>query len=346
MDGNEPTSLSSISPTETTTKTLNEIGNTASLSSWSNVERVVAAAFCYPIIATCSHNGAISIYMVQGKPSKGSQNWCRLLHTLYGTPPSSPIGISLEKISSSISTELKGIRWRILVSFGLELYDGSWTVRLQETEFSEHQILHSTEIGAEGGDTAETGEKFDGDEGYSSSPSGYSKYISPTSHGRVGPISGISISWPFVVTTHSENTLNVFQLDRRLERGNTQKSTIEGQQPKLLKRRLRFHHLSTLYGHCGAVSSVSIESRSGRLVSASMDRSIKIWTTTVMNHEDLLEQRRVHQCVVSISDIDKSWTESGQVTKEEGSGLIWVGSDDEKIVSMSFDGVVKVWQFS
>ncbi|KAF9362025.1 hypothetical protein BGX26_006542 [Mortierella sp. AD094] len=332
---------------------LREIGNTVHLSAWSEVGGIVAASFHYPILTTCSDDGAISIYMIHEEPSISQPNhWCRLLHRLHGTSTGSPIGISLDRISLIGNTN----RWRALVSFGLELYDGSWTVRLQETEFDERYILRSIEIGT---DAHQDGEKIDMEGRYGSSFPDYfkpsppdtatSSYIPSAGHVRIGSISAISISWPFVVTTHSDNTLNVFQMERKSDwdsdSGQKYFASQQYAHSSSHKEILRFKHLSTLYGHCGAVSSVSIESQSGRLVSASMDRSIKVWTMMMKNQEDQLEQQRVHRCVVSMSDINKSWTESGQVTKEEGLGLTWVGSDDEKIVSMNCDGTVKVWQF-
>ncbi|KAF9117108.1 hypothetical protein BGX27_003570 [Mortierella sp. AM989] len=339
---------------------LREIGNTASLPAWSEVGRIVTASFHFPILTTCSADGVISIYMIQEKSSSGHSNhWCRLLHRLYGTSTGSPIGISLEQIGAGPGKSSAN-SWRALVSFGLELYDGSWTLRLQETEFDERYILRSVETGTEEDNSHQDGEEIE-TEGKCDQP--FPTYFKPTipgttsdcipsaGHVRIGSISSISISWPFVVTTHSDNTLNVFQMTRKSDRSSKsgQKPHTGSQQHTVSsshKEPLRFQHLSTLYGHCGAVSSVSIESRSGRLVSASMDRSIKVWTMAMKNQEDQLEQQRVHQCVVSMSDINKSWTEGGQVTKEEGLGLIWVGSDDEKIVSMNCDGTVKVWQFS
>lgn len=333
---------------------LQEIGHTVHLPAWSDVGRIESAAFCYPILTTCSDDGAISIYKLETDLTTGPQHWCRLLHRLYGSSPESPIGISLERIkpmSNSLSDNSgEASSWRALVSFGLELYSGSWTMRLQEIEFDEHFIHHSTEIGAL--DHSKV------DEGYASPLSGMDGFCHKVyGYAEIGSISAVSISWPLVVTAHRDNTMNVFQMMRRpLDPQDTTTTTVTTMtkdhptsslsKPSVRKEPLQFRHVSILYGHCGAVSSVSIESRSGRLVSASMDRSIKIWTIPAYPHERPLEKPRLHRCSVSLSDINKSWTEGGQVNKEEGLGLIWVGSDEEKIVSMNCDGTVKVWQFS
>ena len=329
---------------------LREIGHTVDLSAWSDVGKIVSVAFRYPILTTCSEDDAISIYKLEtDSTATNPQHWCRLLHRLYGSPMESPIGISLEKIkpvSSSLSdtTPHGDDTWRVLVSFGVELFSGSWTMRLQEIEFDEHKLLHSTEMGAS-----------DYGEGYVPTLSGLAAFICGKTNGyaEIGSISAVSISWPLVVTAHRDNTMNVFQMTRSSSVDQDTTTATEhptthslSNKPNVRKGQLQFRHVSTLYGHCGAVSSVSIESRSGRLVSASMDRSIKIWTIPASPHERPLEKPRLHRCSVSLSDIDKSWTESGQVTKEEGLGLIWVGSDEEKIVSMNCDGTVKVWQFS
>ncbi|KAF8932328.1 hypothetical protein BGZ58_007107 [Dissophora ornata] len=343
--------------------TLRELGNTADLPVWSDVAPIQTVSFHYPILTTCAEDGTISIYLIETESTDSLSHWCRLLHRLYGTSTGSPIEIALERITpvSNMSSACgAGGHWRALVSFGLELYDSSWTVRLQEIEFDEHYILYSAEIGTDGDNAGQDSEHMDTDEAYDSpfptyfkSPMSGSEPSSCTrslGHARIGSISAISISWPFVVTTHSDNTMNVFQMTRNADWDIGGTHALDGRrfyQPlNVYKGRLHFQHLSTLYGHCGAVSSVSIESRSGRLVSASMDRSIKVWSMTMEIHEDQLEQQRVHRCSVSMSDINKSWTEGGQVTKEEGLGLIWVGSDEEKIVSLSCDGTVKVWQFS
>ncbi|KAK3816649.1 MAG: hypothetical protein J3Q66DRAFT_343099 [Benniella sp.] len=338
---------------------LREIGHTVDLSAWSDVGKIVSVAFRYPILTTCSEDDAISIYKLEtDTTATNPQHWCRLLHRLYGSPMESPIGISLEKIKpvssqppETTTTITHGEdTWRVLVSFGVELFSGSWTMRLQEIEFDEHKILHSTEMGAS-----------DHGEGYVPSLSGLAAFICGKTNGyaEIGSISAVSISWPLVVTAHRDNTMNVFQMTRSNVDQDTATATTTtttttehptthslSNKPNARKGQLQFRHVSTLYGHCGAVSSVSIESKSGRLVSASMDRSIKIWTIPASPHERPLEKPRLHRCSVSLSDINKSWTESGQVTKEEGLGLIWVGSDEEKIVSMNCDGTVKVWQFS
>ncbi|KAG0213732.1 hypothetical protein BGX28_003676 [Mortierella sp. GBA30] len=355
----------------TDTESIREIGRTQDLQAWSDVGSIQSAAFRYPIVATCSSGGVLSIYRVvavaasaQGPRSPHAQPWCVLMHRLYGTETRSPVQLELERIATSGShAKVDGLeksRWRALVSFGLELYDGSWTVRLQEIEFDEHAILHSAETGTQDDDIDLRDSAGAGaDEGYDSP---FPSFFQPTNaesepsdclpavgHGRIGSISAISIAWPLVVTTHSDNTMNVFQMAHNKDRDKGKGAAtreIFGFEHYSRNKGIRFQHLSTLYGHCGAVSSVSIESGSGRLVSASMDRSIKVWTMTVKNQEDRVEQQRVHQCSVSMSDINNSWTESGRVTKEEGLGLVWVGSDEEKIVSMNCDGTIKVWQFS
>ncbi|KAG0356325.1 hypothetical protein BGZ54_000767 [Gamsiella multidivaricata] len=399
-DQNEP-----LDNDDAHTPTLREIGNTVDLPAWSDVGQIQTASFLHPILTTCSIDGTVSIYILNSEsPTDETRPWCRLLHRLYGTSTASPIGIALEQIPTSSPSSLSlslssvenknpmamAVRWRALLSFGLELYDASWTLRLQEIEFDERSILHSLEIGTADGHGSDEGIDADADEGYGS-PFSYPHHHHPYyfksamtaaygsgsgleashpaiehghGHGRIGSISAISISWPFVVTTHSDNTMNVFLMARTPTGSNPTCGQNHGvhrsdEAPSPLNRvtlrrvRLKFQHLSTLYGHCGAVSSVSIEAQSGRLVSASMDRSIKVWTMTTKDQDDPLDhqlehqqQERVHRCSVSMSDIDKSWTESGQVTKEEGLGLVWVGSDEEKIVSMNCDGTVKVWQFS
>ncbi|KAG9324754.1 hypothetical protein KVV02_005345 [Mortierella alpina] len=348
----------------TDTATLREIGSTSSLQSWSSVGGIRSAAFQYPILTTCTDGGVISIYKItaeQDSTPHSSAPWCTLLHRLYGVDTGSPVQIELERVRAPMDEKQLGFekaRWRALVSFGLELHDGSWTVRLQEIEFDNHSILHSTETGTAGEDEDVTipYESTGHDEGYDSpfpsfSQSTLSEEAGPSTcqrtvgHGRIGVISALSIAWPLVVTTHSDNTMNVFQMTRDSGRNETAGQTLA---PSRYDRqqRIRFRHLSTLYGHCGAVSGVSIEPQSGRLVSASMDRSIKVWTMASKNRQERVETQRVHRCTVSMSDINNSWTESGRVTKEEGLGLIWVGSDEEKIVSMNCDGTIKVWQFS
>ncbi|KAF9395694.1 hypothetical protein CPC16_007340 [Podila verticillata] len=363
-------------PLEENFPTMVEIGATTQLVAWSEVGAVQSACFRYPIMTTCSQeDGAISIYRIQEKEHGANgdpQHWCRLLHRLYGTPTQSPVEMELSQISSAgseVSTEVgqasgSGRRlgvWRILASFGLELFDNSWTVRVQEIEFDDLRILLSKETGAEGESTTTSM-----DPTLAFQEPSESSFWCPepmVDHPRIGAISALSVSWPYVVTTHSDNTLNVFQMYRvATGRGGQGSGSSAQSKGTKLRPRLAFQHMSTLYGHCGAVSSVSIEPGSGRLVSASMDRSIKIWTlmtaskragdarrlgssSSVSRYQQHL-QRRQYQCSVSMSDINKSWTKAGQVTMEEGQGLVWIGADEEKVVSMSYDGSIKVWQFS
>ncbi|KAG0070412.1 hypothetical protein BGZ92_004483 [Podila epicladia] len=341
-----------------------EVGTTTQLVAWSEVGAVHSACFRYPVVATCSQeDGAISIYRIQGMESGANaedpQHWCRMLHRLYGTPTQSPVEMELSQISSAGQDSPTGSRlgvWRILAGFGLELYEGnSWTVRVQEVEFDELAILLSKETGAEGESSTSVDPALAFQEQDASSLG--SMCSEPVvDHPRIGAISALSISGPYVVTTHSDNTLNVFQMYRVAgRRGGGGQGKGNKQRPQLV-----FQHMSTLYGHCGAVSSVSIEPVSGRLVSASMDRSIKIWTlvpapikrswergssSSSFSRQRQYRQRQ-YQCSVSMSDINKCWTKAGQVTKEEGQGLVWIGADEEKVVSMSCDGSIKVWQFA
>ncbi|KAF8945858.1 hypothetical protein BGZ47_001817 [Haplosporangium gracile] len=361
---------------ETRTTTLREIGNTMDLPAWSDVGGIQSASFLYPILTTSSDDGTISIYKVQedhshslGHPDE-PRHWCRLLHRLYGSSPLSPVEMELRPVVAQQPPSFEHERqfkevtrplWRALITFGLQLLDGSWTVRLQEIEFDEQFIQHSIETGVE--DESDFGRaasyqevsKGDGDdedETYqrsgipSSSAESFSTRLDSAGHARIGTISAITISSPYVVTTHPDNTMNVFHMARPPSI-KTQKQAAEREGGgSIYPKPIRFRHLSTLYGHCGAVSSVAIESRSGRLVSASMDRSIKVWTMVGRNQYDQLEQRRVHQCALSMNDLNQSWTLGARVSKEEGLGLVWVGTDDEKIVSMNSDGTVKVWLFS
>ncbi|KAF9086553.1 hypothetical protein BGX23_008800 [Mortierella sp. AD031] len=347
---------------------LREIGNTADLPAWSDVGRIQSASFLYPILTTCSDDGTISIYKIQEDHQRSlvdphaPRHWCRLLHRLYGSSPLSPVEMELKHVISpspppSTSTNFEQEqdkdtarpRWRVLVTFGIQRLDGSWTVRLQEIEFDEQFICHSIETGVEDEQTS-TDQDGGEEETYlhsgvaPSSAKSSSACLESAGHARIGDISAITISSPYIVTTHPDNTMNVFHMAR----ASTAKTGAGPKQAGVspYSKPVRFRHLSTLYGHCGAVSSVAIESRSGRLVSASMDRSIKVWTMIGRNQHDQIEQRRVHQCSLSMSDLNKSWTQGAQVNKEEGLGLVWVGSDDEKIVSMNCDGTVKVWLFS
>ncbi|KAG0053254.1 RNA-dependent ATPase rok1 [Gryganskiella cystojenkinii] len=411
---------------------LREIGNTTSLPAWSSEDRIQSAALHYPILVTCSNDGAISIYKIQDQYDPAAQEfettttkdpWCRLLHRLYGIASESPVEISLEQIrpgkssqhnddtdvattslSTSKETSNKGSSWRAIISFGLQLLDGSWTVRLQEIGFDNLFIHYSNETGTESAISISDGggpnfeqqqyqpqhpslaqhanyddtvyghftnltEMCESDFAFLSSSSATACTTPFDNQVRVGAISSMAISWPFVVTTHRDNTMNVFQMTRQRTHSDQSSKSSTASAATLGSKgasrlRLRFEHLSTLYGHCGAVSSVAIEPRSGRLVSAGMDRSIKVWALTLQprrtqatlksssssrsNYQgpSSLSTPRTHQCIVSMSDINKSWTETGKVTMEEGLGLIWVGSDEDKIVSMNCDGTVKVWQFS
>ncbi|KAF9581839.1 hypothetical protein BGW38_001010, partial [Lunasporangiospora selenospora] len=360
--------------------------------------RIRSGYFRYPVLATFSDDGVISIYRIQ---DTGSESWCRRLFRLYGTVVRSPIEMELKRLAppappsqasgdeskSEPPSQVRIGRWRLQISYGVELYDGSWTVRVQEIEFEDEVLIRSVDVGADedvtenatfqnpseaasdtsGGDMDYGGgggrmhDWMIGGQGGIGSGWTTDKQRRPTltaaasfrlsaalgqdplfcgltssslTQARINSIATISIAYPLVVTTHNDNTMNVFSMTR-------ERPGLPGREDLCHKDRLRLEHVSTLYGHCGAVSSVSIEARSGRLVSASMDRSIKVWTMTFKE-----SRQWVHQCTVTMNDINKSWTENGQMTKEEGLGLVWVGSDDEKIVSMNCDGTVKVWQFS
>ncbi|KAG0276220.1 hypothetical protein BGZ95_007817, partial [Linnemannia exigua] len=224
--------------------TLREIGNTMDLPAWSDVGGIQSASFLYPILTTCSDDGSISIYKIQedhqelSDPSE-PRHWCRLLHRLYGSSPLSPVEMELLPIfaqhqaSFSSTTRFEQDqqqnddnttrpRWRALITFGLQLMDGSWTVRLQVIEFDEQFIRHSTETGIEDDSALEDAgvarqqENGNGDRGEEpflhsripSSADSLGSRLESAVHARIGTISAITISSPYVVTTHPDNTMN------------------------------------------------------------------------------------------------------------------------------------------
>ncbi|KAF9973350.1 hypothetical protein BGZ73_003427 [Actinomortierella ambigua] len=432
------TTTLSISTSDPMPIAIREIGTWNSDVVDAKSSKLRSSCFHYPMVTTYCTNGTLSIFKVSSTTEKSAASpstWCRLLHRMHGRIGESPVEMEVEEVAKQQEPlwrqqhqhqqqqqqqqQSNTTRWLVRLAFGVPLLDGSWTMRLQEIELDDYQILDCGEIGsgsyhrsrqqnpafAGWDDSTHDFEMRDGDD------HGGEELDYEESHSlaTVTPIASISLASPYLVTTHRDNTMNVFRIQRRRRGrswGKTSSSSSSSSIPwkahaAPMVSRLKFWHMSTLYGHCGAVSSASIDARLGRLVSASMDRSVKIWrigksdghdedTSTPMHRyyhhrehqrmpvpsalamEQAMEQSMdgsekggedTHDeswpledgfdeedydpdCLVSMSVNDNSWVRSKRINHDEGVGLAWIGSDDEKIVSVSVDGMIRVWRFT
>ncbi|KAF9163148.1 hypothetical protein DFQ26_002902 [Actinomortierella ambigua] len=417
--------------------TIREIGTWNSDVVGEKNSKLQSSCFRYPMVVTYCTSGTLSIFKVSSaaeRAASSSSTWCRLLHRMHGQVGESPVEMEVEEVAKQQQQQQQqqksgATRWHVRLAFGVPLLDGFWTVRLQEIELDDYRILDCGEIGSGsyrrhrpknpaaafagwGGLSSKPGDLHrqdfemngDGDEGMDDEETEYLR--ESHSLATVAPIASISLASPYLVTTHRDNTMNVFRIQRRRRQQQQQpwakaSSSVPPQSNTMSTiNRLEFWHMSTLYGHCGAVSSASIDARLGRLVSASMDRSVKIWRigksdghdedhSTPMHryyhHKDhqrlpvpsasdiaqAMEQgaentARGHgdayepwpfgdeydvedydpDCLVSMSVNDNSWVRSKKINHDEGVGLAWIGSDEEKIVSVSLDGMIRVWRFT
>ncbi|KAG0239188.1 hypothetical protein BGW41_007879 [Actinomortierella wolfii] len=415
----------SSSSVKSTSATIREIGTWNHDIVDEKSSKMRSSCFHYPLVVTYCTNGVLSIFRVSSaskndvSSSVSSPSWCKLLHQMHGRVGESPVEMEVEEIAQMSQQHKQlysnGTQWLLRLAFGVPLIDGSWTMRLQEFELDQNRILDCIEIGsgsyhhrrrparpAFAADWASKSDFHQEDVAMDAYEDEEAEYVMEAhSLATVAPIASICLASPYLVTTHRDNTMNVFRIRRRRRRQRSlEHQGTRGSSP-LEKPTVEFWHKSTLYGHCGAVSSASIDARLGRLVSASMDRSVKIWrigksdgttdetTSTTSMHryyhhrdhqrkpvpsasaiaqemevdaedqydrngdvfdswssEDEDEDDYDPDCLVSMSVNDNSWVRSKKINRDEGVGLAWIGSDDEKIVSVSVDGMIRVWRFT
>lgn len=92
-------------------------------------------------------------------------------------------------------------------------------------------------------------------------------------------VTSIEYSSPYVITTRSDNTLDVY----RVSSSSTSTSLASPPHSSLPRKtsrdssHLRIEHVRTLFGHTAAVSAVALDSSTGRVVSGGVDGRVKVW---------------------------------------------------------------------
>ncbi|PKC05487.1 hypothetical protein RhiirA5_420859 [Rhizophagus irregularis] len=304
---------------------------------------LIACALHFPVLVTCTEDFELSIYFIDYKSEVNTllssdeksigRVECRLVHQLRSFVCWTPVEISVECITTD-STQCTSMNyepqdsWKAIVAYSAPLYGGGWTVGIQEIKFSATRLISTRHC--------------------SSLPSfipilSENNFTDNIEQFSFAPITTITYNSGQLVTAHCDNTLQVYYV---LEQGT----------------KLECKHKCTLYGHTGSVMSVALDEH-GKLITGSMDHSIKIWDlgwNLVKNNErrrskdydndakdinyhhslyrdtefstvGITAKRKKHgECIVTLNDSSNNIREF----EKYNLGIKWVGFDEGRIVSV------------
>ncbi|KAG9305556.1 hypothetical protein G9A89_003619 [Geosiphon pyriformis] len=312
-----------------------------------------------PILITCTRDFILSIYLISEKekltpeniknnqsPSIKNNFDCHLLHQLKSYVCWAPVDITLEEYSSN-DEDNNEIAWKATVAYAVPVYGGGWTVGVQEIKFNMNSILSTIHCSP----LPPSGSIFDGPFLRNSCSHSPRSSIS-TSVRSFAPITTIKYNAAYLITAHSDNTLQVYHVLHTDDRDG-----------------LECKHVHTLYGHTGSVTTVAIDS-DGKLVTGAMDESIKIWdlsgrvaientkrTSINENRETngltsshflhggfqtigmAAERKRNGECIVTLNNIDTDTDDYyNRINHGRKAGVKWLDFDEGRIVSVSGGG--------
>lgn len=134
-------------------------------------------------------------------------------------------------------------------------------------------------------------------------------------------VTGIEFSWPFIITSRSDNVIDLFLLSSPTPSAtSTSTSTSRSTNPTLTPQPpartnlppLKLHHFKSLYGHTSSVESVAIKNGGLRCVSGGRDGRIRVWSLGLDELSDprpcdsMMERADGRESVVDVFDHSSS----------------------------------------
>ncbi|KAI8139256.1 hypothetical protein BJV82DRAFT_522236 [Fennellomyces sp. T-0311] len=263
------------------------------------VGRIVSIGVCYPMVLTCSSDMRLSAFCIE--PTDHAAN-ARLLYELQSHIRWHPISVDLDRCDDQSD------RWRAMICFGMPVGLNASSVGVQEVILSSETFVSSRHCAALGPEDM---------------------FFAPTSPGRtrpdnLQPITGISYSEPYLVTSHPNNTIKQYHV-------------------LFSKDKMELCYVQTLYGHTSKVCALSLDASIGRLVSG--DRfGLKVWDISCSGKSNY---------IVSINGTTGQRATSGSVPFRD---MEWLQFDSDKIVAVVRDEdakaitrekvSVRIWSFA
>lgn len=268
-----------------------------------------------PLLVTCSSSFTLRMYRIRDQPRKVDSDGEsapldveEIGPTWRSTETWAPVVLSLERetqrrASASIDLDEWGmplvydlnqderaLEFKVILAYSTPVYPSAWSVGVQEFSVTVPASFLSRR-------TVKQRHAF-------AVPAGSRRPItSPVlvrhrqqQHQR--PVTSIEYSFPYIITTRADNTLDVFSVDS----GSSSSS------------RLQVHHVRTLFGHTSRVSAVALDARSGRVVSGSADGQVKVWDLGV----DPNDERKRERPVVDIVEAEEAQQgDASRIEKDE-----------------------------
>ncbi|GAA5965646.1 hypothetical protein JCM3765_000912 [Sporobolomyces pararoseus] len=353
------TSLSLSSSSSSTS-----IYNSLTTSSSSPFEYVSLARFYFPLLVTCSNFFTLRFYKLEHHHHSHHHDHDHEENTLLQVIESEtplrtserwePVVLSLEKLKPRKSSRSSrgsekgrggGEDFKVSLAYSQPVFPNDWTVGLQEftikilsasssSSYSPSKPFEITTLQATTSSTISSESPLSS----ISTSSASTFYSNPFSSGGVGgalrrqsPITSIEYSRPFIVTSKTDNTIQVYRVFSSSSSSSRRKSRQgererEGEEEENLM--IKFE--KTLFGHTARVGSIALTSNSNnnnssssstsggfgttKIVSAGDDGSFKVWSIGAGGGggKSLKRRRTGSQCD----------GEEGEEVEEEEEGVI------------------------
>lgn len=257
----------------------------------STFDPVALARFHSPLLATCSRSFVLRFWRIEERDEKTSLE--EIEPSLRSRESWAPVVLTLKKVEGKEwEGELDewGVRevekkqkvkeevFKVTLAYSTPIFPDGWTVGVQEfvvrvpPSFSPLSTIASTlDINFRRPRPSFTTR-------HAIAPS-TSQHIPTPSRRQQQLVTAIEHSDPFIVTSRSDNTLDVFEVisepSTSTHRQSSAFNTVHLRNDELGDR-LRIVHRRTLFGHTARVTSVAIE-EGGRCVSGGDDGTVKVW---------------------------------------------------------------------
>lgn len=257
----------------------------------STVDPVALARFHSPLLATCSRSFVLRFWRIEERDGISAVE--EIEPSLRSRESWVPVVLTLKKVEGGTSEEDRdewGMRkaeglqkieeevFKVTLAYSMPIFPEGWSVGVQEFVVRIPPSPSPSSAFASTLDINFRRPRPTITTRHAIAPSA-SQHISTPSRRQQQLVTAIEHSDPFIVTSRSDNTLDVFEVTSKPSYSTQRQShafnTLHLRNDELADR-LRIVHRRTLFGHTARVASVAIE-EGGRCVSGGDDGTVKVW---------------------------------------------------------------------